>query len=173
MRVPRAVALSAAVAVVLVPAVAPETRGDEKPLRGFSAQSSAAQRALETRFDAQLNASNLRAWLKEGGAIPEDSKLAAELVAPKYEFDDRQRRKVESKDAMKKRLKRSPDRADALALAVWEPSAYLPADEEQEELGAVLTGHDDPYSGVDPGAGFDPYAGGAGNDPYSGGSGWG
>ncbi len=70
MRVPRAVALSAAVAVVLVPAVAPETRGDEKPLRGFSAQSSAAQRALETRFDAQLNASNLRAWLKRLAARP-------------------------------------------------------------------------------------------------------
>ncbi|HEY6547229.1 MAG TPA: M28 family peptidase, partial [Vicinamibacteria bacterium] len=70
MRVPRAVALSAAVAIVLVPAVAPETRGDEKPLRGFSAQSSAAQRALETRFDAQLNASNLRAWLKRLAARP-------------------------------------------------------------------------------------------------------
>jgi hypothetical protein len=58
-------------------------------------------------------------WLKEGGALPEDNKLSAELVAPKYRFDAQRRRKVESKDEIKKRLKRSPDRADAVALFVY------------------------------------------------------
>jgi len=41
----------------------------------------------------------LRDWLKEGGAIPEDAKLAAELVAPRFEFDNRQRRKVDGGEA--------------------------------------------------------------------------
>lgn len=63
-------------------------------------------------------------WLREGGAIPGDaehSKLYSELVAPCYSFDSRGRRKVESKDEIKKRLRRSPDRADSLCLAVVKP----------------------------------------------------
>jgi hypothetical protein len=59
-------------------------------------------------------------WLKEGGAIPDDPKLFSELVAPTYFFDARGRQEVEEKDAIKKRLRRSPDRADALCLAVFE-----------------------------------------------------
>jgi hypothetical protein len=58
-------------------------------------------------------------WIKAGGTLPPDGKLDAELVAPKYGFDTRGNRKVESKDEIKKRLKRSPDRADALALAIY------------------------------------------------------
>ncbi len=58
-------------------------------------------------------------WLRTGG-IPADTKLEAELAAPLYEFDVQGRQVVESKDEMKKRLGRSPDRADALALAVYQ-----------------------------------------------------
>lgn len=58
-------------------------------------------------------------WLKDGGEISKDRKLEAELLTPTYGFDDRGRRKVESKDQIKKRLKRSPDRADSLMLAVY------------------------------------------------------
>mgnify|MGYP000948661416 CR=1 FL=1 len=58
-------------------------------------------------------------FLKEGGELPEDRKLEAELLTPTYGFDTRARRKVESKDEIKKRLKRSPDRADSLALAIY------------------------------------------------------
>lgn len=67
-----------------------------------------------------------RDWLKEGGAIPEDPKLHSELVAPTYKFDAQGRQKVESKDEIKKRLKRSPDRADALCLSIYEPPEYGP-----------------------------------------------
>ena len=63
----------------------------------------------------------LAAWLKDSGAIPDDPKLAAELVAPTYTFDMRGRIKVETKDKIKERLGRSPDRADALGLAVVAP----------------------------------------------------
>jgi len=62
-----------------------------------------------------------RDWLKEGGAIPADAKLEAELVGPVYSIDTQGRYKVESKDDMKKRLGRSPDRADALCLAIYNP----------------------------------------------------
>lgn len=57
-------------------------------------------------------------FLKEGGALPKDGALEGELVAPVYDFDPQGRRRVESKDAIKKRIRRSPDRADAVALVV-------------------------------------------------------
>lgn len=64
---------------------------------------------------------SLAKWLKESGSICSDKKLKADLVAPKYTFDVRSRLKVESKLEIKKRLGRSTDSADALALAVFEP----------------------------------------------------
>lgn len=73
----------------------------------------------------------LRDWLREGGAIPEDAKLAAEMTAPRFKFDERQRRKVESKDELRKRLRRSPDRADALCLSAWEPAVFQPPAEDE------------------------------------------
>jgi len=57
-------------------------------------------------------------WLREGGVIPQDPRLEAELVAPTYKFDLRGRYVVEPKEAIKARLGRSPDRAEALMLAV-------------------------------------------------------
>lgn len=60
-----------------------------------------------------------RMFLKEGGAIPaDDSELHGELVAARYSFDPKGRYVVESKDELKKRLKRSPNKADAFNLAV-------------------------------------------------------
>jgi len=63
----------------------------------------------------------VRDWLKDGGSIPDDARLQAEIVSPTYAFDAQGRMKVESKADMKKRLGRSPDRADALALAIHTP----------------------------------------------------
>lgn len=62
-------------------------------------------------------------WLDEGGALPSDkaptaSRLKEELVAPTYSFDSRLRRQVESKDSIKKRLKRSPDVADSFLISL-------------------------------------------------------
>lgn len=59
-------------------------------------------------------------WLRDGGAIPDDRALAAELTAPHYAFDAQGRRVVEKKEHFKQRLKRSPDRADALALSIYQ-----------------------------------------------------
>ena len=60
----------------------------------------------------------LKDWLAEGGAIPNSPELEAELVAPTYSFDTQGRIRVEPKEAIKKRLGRSPDLADALALSL-------------------------------------------------------
>ena len=57
----------------------------------------------------------LQKWLKDGGAIPADPKLEAELVAPTFAFDVRGRIKVEPKDHIKARLRRSPDRDGRLS----------------------------------------------------------
>jgi len=64
---------------------------------------------------------DLRDWLESGGALPEDERLTQECVSPTYKFDARGRRKLDSKDQEKKLLKRSPDRRNALELALFEP----------------------------------------------------
>ncbi len=67
----------------------------------------------------------LRAWLRGGGAIPDDRLLVADILAPKLGFDPRGKQKVESKLEMRRRLGRSTDRADALALAVYRDPSPL------------------------------------------------
>jgi hypothetical protein len=72
--------------------------------------------------------SNLRAelwhglanWIRKGGMLPDDSKLSSELATPRYDQKGpRGSLRIEAKDEFKKRLKRSPDRAEALMLAVY------------------------------------------------------
>lgn len=58
----------------------------------------------------------LRAWLEEGGRLPPNLDLKADLSTPFYSFDANGRMVLESKDKMKDRLGRSPDLGDALAL---------------------------------------------------------
>lgn len=65
------------------------------------------------------------AWIKEGGALPPDSKLTRDLVAPNYSFDPQGRYLVESKDKTKVRLKNSPDRGDAVALSIFQGQGPL------------------------------------------------
>jgi phage terminase large subunit len=61
---------------------------------------------------------SLEAWLKTGAIAP-DAKLIADVLAPKRQHDVRGHIKVESKFDLRKRIGRSTDRADALALAVY------------------------------------------------------
>ncbi|MES1241855.1 MAG: transferrin receptor-like dimerization domain-containing protein [Acidobacteriota bacterium] len=48
----------------------PETPQSSAPLLGFTEERAAAQRELESRFDAQLKAENLREWMKRLSAHP-------------------------------------------------------------------------------------------------------
>ena len=66
---------------------------------------------------------SLRDWL-DGDMpvmIPDRDDLHSDLCAPFYKYDSQARRKLESKDDMKKRGMRSTDCADALALTFAEP----------------------------------------------------
>jgi hypothetical protein len=88
-----------------------------------------AMRATDEANYADLRSQlwfGIRDWLRAGGCIEPDPTLEGELVAPTYSVDSRGRLRVESKDDIKKRLKRSPDAADALALAIYE--APMPDD---------------------------------------------
>jgi hypothetical protein len=91
---------------------------------------------------------SLAQWIKEGGTIPEDPRLARELHAPEWSTDIRGRMKATPKEELRKALGRSPDRADAVALAVWEvPMSEDVFDEEDTDLG-VAVGAIDPYGGA-------------------------
>lgn len=61
---------------------------------------------------------SLREWLRidEGAMLPPDPMLIEELKAVTYEVTNHGKLRVTPKDKMREMLKRSPDRADALAL---------------------------------------------------------
>jgi phage terminase large subunit len=52
-------------------------------------------------------------------SLPADHKLSADLTNVEFSYDSRGRVKLESKADIKKRIGRSPDRGDALAIANW------------------------------------------------------
>ena len=59
--------------------------------------------------------STMADWIKAGGSLPNIPELISELSAPTYFFHNG-KFQIESKDQIKKRLGKSPDLADALAL---------------------------------------------------------
>lgn len=65
----------------------------------------------------------MRDWLKSGGAIPEDQVLYKDLIAPEVVGRMDGKIQLESKSDMKKRGEPSPNRADALALTFAHPVA--------------------------------------------------
>ncbi len=58
----------------------------------------------------------MRTWVRETGVLPVDAELERELCAPEYDYDDKNRLRLESKKQLKARGEKSPDSADALAL---------------------------------------------------------
>lgn len=94
-------------------------------LLAFDAGSSAVDDERYTNRRSELWFSG-QDFLKDGGALPDDRRMRSELVAPTYSFDTRLRRKVESKDDIKKKTKRSPDVADSVLLSL----IVLPVEED-------------------------------------------
>ena len=70
-------------------------------------------------------------WLKAGGAIPNLTDLKQDLGSPIYFYDSANKKCLESKDAIKARIRRSPDTADALALTF---AFKVNARHDQEEV---------------------------------------
>lgn len=64
---------------------------------------------------------DMRDWLHGGGVIPNDNDLKEDLAAPTYYFTVNEKVQLESKDDIKKRIKKSPDLGDALALTFAYP----------------------------------------------------
>lgn len=82
-------------------------------------------------------------WVKAGGMLPDVPELVAELTQTTYTFKG-DAMLLEPKDIIKKKIGRSPDRADALALTFAEPVARagyspMPVAQRREE-------RYDPYS---------------------------
>ena len=62
----------------------------------------------------------MRDWV-QFAEIPDHPKLVEDLSAPEYTFTSRGQYKLESKDEIKKRIGRSTDFGDALAIALYQP----------------------------------------------------
>lgn len=69
----------------------------------------------------------MRDWLKQGGCIPRDPQLLADLTAPETVPRLDGKLQLESKQDMKRRRLPSPNRADALALSFAYPVQTRPA----------------------------------------------
>ena len=80
--------------------------------------SRAIKESLYTNRRAEMWA-NMRDWLNSGGTLPNNQALRADLVSLQYEFDARNRIKLERKEDLKARGLPSPDLGDALALTFW------------------------------------------------------
>lgn len=64
---------------------------------------------------------DMKDWLKEGAAIPDDAILVEEIPGPEFEITLKGQIVLESKDDMKARGLSSPNRADAIALTFAMP----------------------------------------------------
>lgn len=75
---------------------------------------------------------SMRDWLNGDipVMIPDRDDLHTDLCGPQYKYDSKSRRKLESKDEMRKRGLRSSDCADALALTFAEPLTRKQAEYE-------------------------------------------
>lgn len=100
---------------------------------------------------------NFEGWIRDGGALLEDSKLAKELHTLEWtQLVKGGRLKIQPKRDLKKLLGRSPDRYDAAALSVWEPLS-LRSDTESDDDSSEkeqTSLHDsehvmDPYGGAE------------------------
>lgn len=109
------------------------------PVSGFSGGAAA-------RVAADYPNRRSEAWFAFAERLPEldldgDERLAADLLAPRYSLDSRGRRVVEAKSETKKRLGRSPDRADAVLMAFQAPRPFnVRAELERARQSAVARG---------------------------------
>lgn len=65
--------------------------------------------------------SKMRDAIREGMCLPDDRELEADLIAPEYGFDSRERVQLERKEDTKERGSASPDGADSLAITFATP----------------------------------------------------
>jgi hypothetical protein len=66
--------------------------------------------------------------------IPDDNELMKELAGRRYDYDNKNRRLVESKKLFQKRYGRSPDKADALLLTYYQGKTMNMDDETRKQM---------------------------------------
>lgn len=72
----------------------------------------------------------MKKWIEDGGDLPDDPILIAQLSSVQYTFDPTDRLVLEKKEDMRKRGVPSPDRAEALAHSFFMPVMAQDWDEE-------------------------------------------
>jgi hypothetical protein len=93
------------------------------PVRGVNVAEAPATKKNFLNLRAELWFA-IKDWLAQRDCrLPYDDELVAELVAPIYKYTSTGKIKLESKEEMKKRGIKSPDRADALALTMASAAA--------------------------------------------------
>jgi hypothetical protein len=112
----------------------------------FSAAPEFGGRVLKDRTE-QYEFANLRAYLfwcirdwlnpaygSKAMLPPEHKDLATELINTKWEFSSNGKVKIESKDEIKKKIKRSPDKADALAMTFYPVEDFDPTPRKKVDI---------------------------------------
>ena len=84
-------------------------------------------RFLNVRAEMYLN---LYHWLRRGGRLPKDAELKRDLTTPRHFTNDKGQTQLESKDEMRSRGMKSPDRGDAVAMTLAYPVHPKAKDEE-------------------------------------------
>jgi len=93
------------------------------PVRGVNVSESSSTKKNYLNLRAELWF-GIKDWLGQRDCrLPNDDDLVAELAAPIYKYTSTGKIKIESKEEMKKRGIKSPDRADALALTMASSAA--------------------------------------------------
>jgi hypothetical protein len=112
--------------------VVDQLRSLRLPVRAFNASQATRQRDItgSWRFPNVRSAAywNLRELLDPAHgstlALPPDDELTAELTAPKWDIRAGGVIVVESKDELRKRLGRSTDSSDAIAMCMWQEKTW-------------------------------------------------
>lgn len=95
------------------------------PARGINVSESPAMGATYLNLRAELW-HKLKAWLERRDCkIPHDEDLIAELATVRYTFTSNGKVKIESKDDIRRRGLKSPDKADALCLTFASDAATV------------------------------------------------
>lgn len=130
---------------------------DDPPFELVAMRSSDSAHRTPILYDRQRDelCANLLSWINDGGAIVEDAKLAKELNALYWiEQEKSGKVKLVSKKELRKTLKRSPDRYDALALATWVPTDMTARQTPRKQVNVneslpPKAPPMDPYAGMD------------------------
>jgi hypothetical protein len=104
-------------------------REQNLPVRGINVSESPSSKKNYLNLRAELWFA-IKDWLAQRDCrLPMDDELASELAAPLYKYTSTGKIKIESKDEMRKRGIKSPDKADALALTMASSAASFSGSE--------------------------------------------